>query len=685
MLTIDLLYDPKKKVNFDGTIPADVTWLKDGVHYLYRKTDPESEKTEWIKVHAATGESAPLFDAAKLEYPTRCTINPNGTALLFVHNNDLFYSRIGDDPVRLMGGADSIIAEQFSPDGRMVSFVRDYDLWVVDIDTRRERELTAGGSEMLLNGRLDWVYQEEIYGRGSFKGYWWSPDSESIAFLSLDESDVKQHTIIDHVPGHAVLEVMNYPKAGEPNPRVRLGIVNTLLGKMRWIDTSRYESGEFLIVRVGWTPDSLHIVYQIQDREQRWLDLVVGSKTIVEERSSTWVGVAGEPHWLKDGSFLWLSERTGWKHLYHYSDDGKLIRAVTSGEWDVRILHGVDETSGLIYFSGTKDSAVANHTYRVHLNGTALTRLTETAGTHKSVFNPRFTQFIDYWSDIQTPTQLRLFTAAGSEQRVIDPNPVGALKQYDLGKPELLQVKTRDGFSMEALMIRPPAFDPSHKYPVLVNTYGGPYHPQVQNAWGGVTYLWHQMLAQMGYIIWVCDNRTASGKGIQSAWPMYRNAGELELRDIEDGLDWLCGHDFVDPERIGIWGWSYGGFMTSYALTHSRRFKIGIAGAPVTDWHNYDTVYTERYMALPQNNPEGYEKSSPLKAAANLQGKLLLIHGATDDNVLMQNTIQFLYELQNAGKKVELMIYPRSRHHVSEPLLVKHLRTLMTDFIVLNL
>jgi dipeptidyl-peptidase-4 len=193
------------------------------------------------------------------------------------------------------------------------------------------------------------------------------------------------------------------------------------------------------------------------------------------------------------------------------------------------------------------------------------------------------------------------------------------------------------------------------------------------------------MLAQRGYIIWICDNRTASGKGVESAWPMYRNAGELELRDIEDGLDWLCGQEFVDRSRIGIWGWSYGGFVTTYALTHSRRFRMGIAGAPVTDWRNYDTVYTERYMATPENNPEGYEKSSVLKAAAHLDDRLLLIHGATDDNVLLQNTIQFLYALQNAGKQVELMIYPRSRHHVAEPLLVKHLRTLMTDFILKNL
>jgi dipeptidyl-peptidase-4 len=259
------------------------------------------------------------------------------------------------------------------------------------------------------------------------------------------------------------------------------------------------------------------------------------------------------------------------------------------------------------------------------------------------------------------------------------------LKQYRLRTPELLQVKTRDGFDMEALLIKPPDFESTHKYPVLMNIDGGPHKQQVENAWGGINHLWHQMMAQMGYIIWICDNRTASGKGIESAWPMYRRAGEVELRDIEDGLEWLSRHPFVDRDRIGLWGWGYGGFVTSYAMTHSTRFKIGIAGAPVTDWRNYDSVYTERHMGTPHNNPDGYQKSSLLKAADKLHGKLLLIHGATDDNVHMQHTVQFLYELQKAGKQVDLMIYPRSRHHVSEPPLLKHLRTLMTDFIVKNL
>ena len=689
-LTLDILYDPTTKLDFDGSAPADLTWFDDGRHYLCRKSGPKDETAEWLRVDALTGAVNVLAGSSSLHAQTKCTVNSHGTALLFTHEDDLYYYAVtgpaAGDASLLARGIDAAVGAEFSPNGKMVSFIRDNDLWVVEIDSRREREMTAGGNERMLNGRLDWVYQEEIYGRGNFKGYWWSPDSESIVYLSLDESEVRQYTVVDHIPLHPELEVTNYPKAGQPNPKAALGVVRVHHGdETRWLDLTKYESKDFLIVRVGWTPDSRHVVYQVQDREQQWLDLNIDSKTVIEERSDAWVGVTGEPHWLKDGSFLWLSERTGWKHLYHCAGDGKLIGAMTSGKWEVRSLVGVDEGNRAVYFTGTEHGPIANHTYRVGLNGSGLKRLTAAEGTHRSIFNKSCSHFIDYWSDINTPTQIRLHDAEGAEVRTIDANPVSVLKEFNLRAPELLQVRTQDGFEMEALMIKPPSFDPSVRYPVLAYTYGGPHAQQVLNAWGGVNYLWHQMLAGLGYIVWICDNRTSSGKGIESARLMHRNAGELELRDIEDGLGWLCSQPYVDRGRIGIWGWSYGGFMTSYALTHSKRFKMGIAGAAVTDWRNYDTVYTERIMGTPHNNAKGYDRSSPVKAAANLHGELLLIHGATDDNVHLQNTIQFLYELQKAGKQVELMIYPESRHHVTNPLLLKHLRALMTDFIVKNL
>jgi dipeptidyl-peptidase-4 len=293
--------------------------------------------------------------------------------------------------------------------------------------------------------------------------------------------------------------------------------------------------------------------------------------------------------------------------------------------------------------------------------------------------------FVDYWSDINDPTQVRLYRADGALERSADENRVEALKQYKLGAPEFLQVKTRDGFAMEALMIKPPDFDPRKKYPVMSFTYSGPHAPQVRNGWGGPTYMWHQLLAEKGYIIWICDNRTASGKGAESVWPVYRHFGALELRDLEDGLNYLKGLSYVDGSRIGLWGWSYGGFMTSYALTHSQSFRLGIAGGTVTDWANYDSIYTERYMQMPQHNPEGYRASSVLAAAQNLHGKLLLLHGTIDDNVHMANTIQLIYELQKAGRQFRLMLYPESRHGITDPLLVKQMRQMMTDFILENL
>lgn len=710
LLSIDDIYDSEKKVDFGGSPPTGLRWLRDGSSYLQARREGKARTAQLLKVTAATGEAAPFHDAAKMEaalaalagmnaeaaraLATRGSyqLNEAQTAALINHANDLFYYEFGNNKaVRLTNSPEQEVGEEFSPDGRMVSYARDNNLYVLDLATVRERALTNDGSAKILNGRLDWVYQEELYGRGNFKGYWWSPDSTRIAYLRIDENPVREFTVVDHIPRLQDTETTAYPKAGDPNPSVKLGVINAVGGPPRWLDTFKYQSGDFLIVRVGWTPDSKKVVYQIQDREQTWLDLNMAdaasgkTDTVLKERSKAWVEVVDEPYWLKDGSFLWLSERNGWMHVYHYTPEGKLIRQVTDGKWEVRSLHGIDEAKGVVYFSGTEHSHIESHAYRIKLDGTGLTRLTKEAGNHAINFSPKLNYYLDTWSDVNTPTQVRLFKSDGTLARVIDENKVAALKQYKLGKAEFLQVKTRDGFTMEAMMIKPPDFNPAKKYPVMSFTYSGPHAPQVRNSWGGPAYLWHQMLSQKGYIIWICDNRTASGKGAESTWPVYRNFGELELRDLEDGLIWLKSQPFVDGSRIGIWGWSFGGFMTSYALTHSKSFKIGIAGGSVTDWHLYDSIYTERYMATPQNNPEGYKKSSVIDAAGNLHGKILLIHGTMDDNVHMQNTVKFAYELQKAGKQFELMVYPKSRHGVVDPALVKHMRTMMTDFIIENL
>ena len=710
LLTVDDIFDPVKRINFNGTTPTG-RWLSDGKHYLLTNEASRRDVPRIQKVDVATGEAVPFFDAAKMQAAFQSlpgitaqdaqqlanrgsyVLNPAENAALINWSNDLFYYEFGSDrAIRLTNTPDEEIGEEFSPDGKMVSFVRANNLYVEDLGMqRRERALTSDGAPKILNGRLDWVYQEELYGRGNYGAYWWSPDSSMIAYLRFDESPVPDFTVVDHIPYDQKLEVTAYPKAGDPNPIVKLGVVNAIGGATRWVDTYRYQPADFLIGRVSWAPDSRKVVYQAQNREQTFLDLnsaeaLNGSSTnLIHETSKAWVAINDTPFWLKDGSFLWTSERSGWEHLYHYSADGKLLKQITNGSWEIRSVDGIDESNGYVYFTATEHSHIAPQAYRVKLDGSGMTRVTATEGSHRVDFSPTNNYFIDSWSDVNTPPQLRLYDASGKLIRVISENPVNALKDFKLGTTQLLQVKTRDGFVMEAMMIKPPDFDPNKKYPVMSFTYSGPHAPQVHDSWGATTYMWHQLLAQKGYIVWVCDNRTASGKGMDATWPVYKNFGELELRDLEDGLSWLKGQPYVDGSRIGLWGWSYGGFMTSYALTHSTSFKLGIAGGTVSDWRNYDSIYTERYMQTPQNNPEGYKRSSPVTAAKDLHGKLLLIHGAIDDNVHMANTIQFAYELQKAGKQFQLMVYPKSRHGVTDPVLVKHMRQMMTDFIVANL
>jgi dipeptidyl-peptidase-4 len=710
LLTIDDIFDPVKRVNFNGTTPT-VRWLKDGQHYLLTNEASRRDVPRIQKVDAATGEAVAFFDAAKMQAAFAALpgvtadnarqlanrgnydLNPAENGAIINWSNDLFYYEFGSDrAIRLTNTPEEEVGVEFSPDGRMVSFVRDNNLYVEDLAMqRRERALTRDGSVKILNGRLDWVYQEELYGRGNFGAYWWSPDSTTITFLRFDENPVPEFSVVDHIPYDQNVEITPYPKAGDPNPIVKLGIVSAAGGDIRWVDTFKYQPADLLISRVTWSPDSKNVVYQAQNREQTMLDVNFAdahdgkSQNIIHETSKAWVPINENPIWLKDGTFIWASERSGWEHLYHYSADGKLLRQITDGQWEVRSLEGVDEANGFIYFTAMEHNPIAPQAYRIKLDGTGLTRLTSSEGSHRVDVSPTFNYFIDSWSDLNTPAQMRLYDTSGKLVRVVAENKVDALKEYKLGTAELLHVKTRDGFVMEAMMIKPPDFDPRKKYPVMSFTYSGPHAPQVRNTWGATTYMWHQLLAQKGYIIWVCDNRTASGKGLESTWPVYKNFGELELRDLEDGLTWLKSQPYVDGSRIGLWGWSFGGFMTSYALTHSQSFKLGISGGTVSDWRDYDSVYTERYMGTPQNNPEGYKRSAPRWAAKDLHGKLLLIHGAIDDNVHMANTMQFVYELQKAGKQFELMLYPKSRHGVTDPLLVKHMRQMMTDFIVANL
>jgi dipeptidyl-peptidase-4 len=616
------------------------------------------------------------------------TFNPSHTGALIELADDLYvYDFESAATTRLTSMAGVEEEATFSPDGRRVAFVRANNLHVVDIASQKEQTLTTDGSHEILNGKLDWLYQEEIYGRGRFRAYWWSPDSQRLAFLQLNEKPVPEYTVIDHVPYRPTLEVTDYPKAGDPNPTVRLGIASAAGGGPVWADHGTYAGTDILIVNVDWTPDSRQVLHQVQDREQTWLDLNAADpaggqiRKVLRETTKAWVNENGNPVWLEDGTFLWISERNGFRQLYHYRADGTLVRQVTSGRWDMRTLYGVDESRGVIYFAAPERTPIGTDLYRLRLDGSSLSRLSQAPGTHRAIFNPAFTLYVDVWSDVTTPTQVRLHRADGSEVRIIDANPVRTAIDYRLSTPEFVKVKARDGFVMDAMLIRPADFNPSRRYPVYQLTYAGPGAPRVRNQWGGTEYMFHQLLAQQGFVVWVHDNRSASGQGVESQWPVYGRLGEQELEDLEDGIAWLRQQPYIDASRILLSGWSYGGFMTAYALTHSTSWSAGIVGAPVTDWRDYDTVYTERFMKMPQNNPEGYRRAAPRFAAEQLHGRLLLIHGTMDDNVHLQNSVQFAYELQRAGQQFEAMFYPKSRHNVADPRQNAHLRQLMLDFV----
>ncbi|HEY6509520.1 MAG TPA: DPP IV N-terminal domain-containing protein, partial [Vicinamibacterales bacterium] len=419
-LSIDAIYDPLTRTTFSGAVPQ-VSWLDDTTYLLRRPGAP------WQKVNAQSGVAAPLYDAAAMESAlaalpgvsrsdaaesSRAPLEFNAayTRALVALADDLYvFDFVSGRASRLTARAGAEEEASFSPDGQRVAFVRNHNLYIVDVASAHERALTTDGNHQLFNGKLDWLYQEEIYGRGNFKGYWWSPDSSRVAFLQLDERPVPEYTVTDHIPYRPALEVTDYPKAGDPNPLVRVGIVAAAGGPVVWAEANPYAGLEILVVEVSWTPDSRYVEHQVQDREQTWLDMNLAdaatgrTRTLLRETTKAWVNNNGGPVWLKDGSFLWFSERTGFKHLYRYRDSGTgpatLAGSITSGRWDVRRFHGVDEARGLVYFSSPEPSALDLQVYRIGLDGSNRTRLSKAGGTHQATFSPSFTRYVDRWSD----------------------------------------------------------------------------------------------------------------------------------------------------------------------------------------------------------------------------------------------------------------------------------------------
>jgi dipeptidyl-peptidase-4 len=406
----------------------------------------------------------------------------------------------------------------------------------------------------------------------------------------------------------------------------------------------------------------------------------------LNETDQYWININNDLHFLKDGKrFLWSSERSGYRHLYLYDLEGKQLAQITKGEWEVSAVDAVDEGKALVYFTGTAKSPLERHLYRVSLDGSAISRITIHNGTHGVNISPDASAFVDTYSDVMTSPRQDIDRADGSLLRVVNENKVTELAEFRLSTPQFLSVKAHDGMPLNAVMTKPPDFDASKKYPVLIFTYGGPHAQVVVNAWGRNTALWNQLMAQKGYIIFSLDNR-GSGGGHLFEEPIHYRLGAQELSDQLDGVRYLKSLSYVDGERIGIWGWSYGGHMTLHAMFEAAgEFKAGFAGGPVTDWHFYDSIYTERYLGLLPQNEHGYRESSPIDKAAGLKGKLLIAHGTGDDNVHFANTLSLINELIETGKYAEVMPFPGRGHGVSDPPARKVLMNRVTQFFLDNL
>jgi dipeptidyl-peptidase-4 len=706
-LTVDRIYS---EPSLNGRLTRGIAWTPDSkqISFFESNATGKTGRTELWAVDVASGQRRVILSAEKLESvlpadaeqstqatglgrhaPAEYQWAPGGGALLFQGATSLAWFDLKTQAARgLVSGKERIADPKISPDGKYVSFVRNHNLWLVSVADGKERAFTEGGTEQVRKGELDWVYPEELE---ITTAYWWAPDSTAIAYFQMDESKVAKYPLVDFSSPTGEAEEERYPPAGGGNPVVRVFVAPVGGGEGHAMDTG--ENTDIYIARVNWLTDSKHIAIQRLNRPQTGLDLLIcdgatgATRTALSETDQYWINVSNDLRFLKDGKrFLWSSERSGYRHLYLYDLEGKQLAQITKGEWEVSAVDAVDEGKGLVYFTGTAKSPLERHLYRVSLDGSAISRITIHNGTHGVKMAPDASAFVDTYSDVLTPPRQDVARADGSLLRVINENKVAELAQYHLSAPQFLSVKAHDGVALNAVMIKPPDFDESKKYPVLVFTYGGPHAQVVLNAWGGNTALWNHSMTQKGYIIFSLDNRGSAGRGHLFEEPIHYNLGAMELADQVEGVAYLKSLPFVDGERIGIWGWSYGGTMTLNAMfSAGGQFKAGFAGGPVTDWHFYDSIYTERYMGLLPQNDKGYRASSPIDRAEKLNGKVLIAHGTGDDNVHFANTLSLINELIAHGKYAEVMPVPGRGHGASDPAARKVLFNRVTQFFLDNL
>lgn len=698
-----LAQSAKKPVTIDELVARhapphiEPVWSPNGKLFLYEQKDvvylysiADRKAREWFKLESLKQQAKRPARAQEFDWRNRRVASesyqwfPNNSDILVAAEGDLFV-------VHPDGHFDQITKTEIdeedpklSPDGKLVLYRSESNLYKLDLASRRVQQLTSGGTATLLNGELDWVYPEEL---DIHTATWWSPDSKQIAYFQFDVSHEFVYPQADLLGERAIAEPERYPQAGTPNANVRLGVIAAGGGETKWMDLG--DTTNALLARVAWLPDSSKIAVERFSRLQDKLDLLFcdaatgAVHNVLHEQSKTWINVADNLWLLKSRpEFLWTSERSGFRHIYRYSNQGELLGQLTSGNWEVTAINAVDEEKRRIYYTSAEASPLEWRLYTVGFDGGERAQLTKSEGTHHVSMNPPGSYYVDTFSSLRRPSETVLDDAAGERVAVLEPADESIQRELDLQPIEIVQLKAPDGTVLYAKLIRPAGFQPGTKYPAIVNVYGGPGVQEVRNQWYALD---AQLWADRGYVVWQLDNRGSSGRGHAFEEPIYRELGKQEVSDQRLGVEYLIGLGFVDPKRIGITGWSYGGYMTIHSLLFAPDiFKVGVAGAPVCDWHNYDTIYTERYMGLPEQNKSGYQASSNVHNAGRLEGKLLIVHNLEDDNVLFQNTMQMANALEEADKQYFLQLYPLKSHGVFGSVR-KALYQAMADFFDTNL
>jgi dipeptidyl-peptidase 4 len=704
-LTIESIF---KDAGILGRGPESIKWSPDGTKVSFVQRDDSGDHGALRFVDVTTGRGAVLVASEKLatlapsssaikderkkEAAQRYSIaayhwSPDSKKLLFDSQGQLWlYTLDTSTAVQVTASSEPSEDPKFSPDGSRIAYIRKHNLYVRPLGGGNEKALTKDGNDNLLNGEVDWVYEEELYTRSN---YFWSPDGKQIAFLQMNEKEVPTYPITDWMPLHATVDQQKYPQPGDPNPNVRLGVVNSDGGKLKWITISGASSGSLplggnsnvLVPRFGWVRNGLlwaMAMNRVQDRlDLYFIDVNSGkSKLIMNESTDAWIDMHPEVDFqlLASGDrYLWTSWRDGHNHIYLYQFDkqnpldseAKVVLQLTHGDWEVENIDAVDEQRGIVYFSANEGDWRQKNIFAVGLDGQNFHRISKENGSHFADFDPKDSKYyVDGYSNLTTPPSISLCTVDGHCNPFWKARSVEA---YNLLTPKLVDFKAADGTTMLGGAILLPESGPmmaNGKVPLILNPYGGPGAPDIPDAWGEIGFF-DQILARQGFAILKVDNRGMANRGKAFALPIKHNFGEVELADqLAAAKQALEQFPQLDASRVGIWGWSYGGYLTLYALEHSDKLKGGVSVAPVTDWRNYDSIYTERYMGLPKDNEDGYRKSSPVNFADNLHGKLLEVHGTGDDNVHMQNTIQMVNAFINAGKQFNLMVYPRKTHGI---------------------